>query len=217
MLLKSKRVLPKYKCYRQQKKYYQTKTTNPISITTYTKPSPTKNSRSNNPYKNNSNQLKNQITHNPPKEKKNTKGIPWTEEEENTLRALVKANTPLETIAIKLNKKPATIYVKCLRLGITETPHSIPLNVPLPKELPSIEETLRKLAIALDTASTPGLDKIEVQRLQVVATLSKTYKETLADYINYRQIELRLNQMEAKYDQLLKETSKDNAPKPDNP
>jgi type III secretory pathway component EscV len=98
-------------------------------------------------------------------------------------------------------------------MGLTQKPHSTPSNIPLPKELPSVEETLKKLAAALETACTPGLDRVEVQRLQVVATLSKTYKELLADYLNYREIEAKLNDMEAKYDALLKEKGKDDASK----
>lgn len=143
-----------------------------------------------------------------------TKGKPWTIEEEATLKALIEANTPLDAICVKLGKKPNAIYIKCLRLGLTKKPYTKPSSVPLPKELPSVEEALKKLATALDTASTPGLEKAEVQRLQVLATIAKTYKEILADYINYREIEAKLYDMEAKYDALLKETGKDDAPKP---
>jgi hypothetical protein len=143
-----------------------------------------------------------------------TKGKPWTMEEEVALKELVDANTPLDAICVKLGRKPDAVYVKCLRLGITEKTYNRPSNVSLPKELPSVEDALKKLAAALDIVSTPGLEKAEVQRLQVLATLAKTYKEILSDYINYRGIEERLNNMEAKYDELLKETGKDDAPKP---
>jgi hypothetical protein len=77
-----------------------------------------------------------------------------------------------------------------------------------------VEETLKKVAIALDTACTPGLDRVEVQRLTVVSTLSKTYKEMLAEFLNYREIERKLNDLEVKYDALLKEKGKDDASKP---
>jgi hypothetical protein len=142
-----------------------------------------------------------------------TKGVPWTVDEEATLKELVEANTPLDQIGAKLGKKPDAVYVKCRRLGLTQKAFIKPSDVPLPKELPSIEETLKKLATALETASTPGLDKAEVQRLQVVATLAKTYKEILADYINYRQIEEKLNDMASKYDALLKTSTKGNEAK----
>ena len=114
-----------------------------------------------------------------------TKGKPWTVDEEATLKALADANTPIDIMAAKLKRKPDAVYVKCLRLGLTKRPNALVSSIPLPKELPSVEETLKKLAVALDTACTPGLDRVEVQRLQVVSTLSKTYKELMAGYLNY--------------------------------
>ena len=143
-----------------------------------------------------------------------TKGKPWSVDEEATLKALADANTPIDIMAAKLKRKPDAVYVKCIRLGLTKRPVSLVSSVPLPKELPSVEETLKKLAAAFETACTPGLDRVEVQRLQVVATLSKTYNELLADYLNYRGIETKLNDMEVKYDALLKEKGKDDASKP---
>ena len=109
------------------------------------------------------------------------KGKPWTMEEEASLRAHVEAKTPLPIIAAKLGKKPAAVSVKCQRLGLTPSSHAAVVAIPLPSELPSVEETLKKLAGALDVACGSGLSKLEVQRLQVVSTLAKTYKETLAD------------------------------------
>jgi len=48
------------------------------------------------------------------------------------------------------------------------------------------------------------LDKVEAQRFQVVATLARTYKDLLADYINYYQIEAKLVETEEKIKILLK-------------
>ena len=143
-----------------------------------------------------------------------TKGKPWSVDEEASLKALVDANTPIDSVAAKLKRKPDAVYVKCLRLGLTKRPNTLLSNIPLPKELPSVEETLKKLAAALETACTPGLDRAEVQRLQVVATLSKTYKDILSEFMNYREIEGKLNDMEVKYDALLREKGKDDASKP---
>ena len=147
-----------------------------------------------------------------------TRGKAWTVEEEAALKALVEAGTHIEVIAQKLGKQPGAITVKIKRLGIvTKTSIDHP-SVTLPKDLPSAEDALRKLADALEKASTPGLDRVEVLRLQVVANLAKAYKKDLADYINYREIEARLFDMEAKYAQLLEKTgktSKSDASKPD--
>jgi hypothetical protein len=112
-----------------------------------------------------------------------TKGKPWTMEEEVALKELVDANTPLDAICVKLGRKPDAVYVKCLRLGITEKTYNRPSNVSLPKELPSVEDALKKLAAALDIVSTPGLEKAEVQRLQVLATLANTRKSYLTTSI----------------------------------
>ncbi len=144
-----------------------------------------------------------------------TKGKPWTIEEEAQLKTLLEAKTPINVIAAKLGKQYGAIFVKCQRLGLITKGGVDATSIPLPKELPSVEDALKKLADALEIACTPGLDKVEVQRLHVVATLAKTYKEILADYINYREIEAKLNDMEAKYAALLEQTTKNNAPKPD--
>jgi hypothetical protein len=43
----------------------------------------------------------------------------------------------------------------------------------IPKELPTVEEALKILAGALKAAGVPGLDRVEVQRLQAVARLAR--------------------------------------------
>ena len=144
-----------------------------------------------------------------------TKGLPWTVEEEALLKALVDAKTPIAVIAAKLGRQSGAILVKCQRLGLSTASQVTAAAIPLPAELPSVEETLKKLAGALEAACAPALSKVEVQRLQVVATLAKTYKEILADYINYREIEAKLNDMEAKYAALLQEKATNDAPQPD--
>jgi hypothetical protein len=140
-----------------------------------------------------------------------TKGKPWTVQEETELKALVEAKAPLDVMAEKLGRKPGALLIKCKRLGLTDYRKVTSTSVPLPKELPSVEETLKKLAGALEAASTPGLTRIEIQRLQLVASIAKTYKEILADYVNYREIEDRLYAMEEKYAQLLRDKTKDHA------
>jgi hypothetical protein len=60
------------------------------------------------------------------------------------------------------------------------------------------------LAGALERSCQPGLDKVEVQRLQVVATLARTYKDILADYLDYRRVEAELLELRQKYEELAK-------------
>jgi hypothetical protein len=79
----------------------------------------------------------------------------------------------------------------------------------LPEELPSVEEALKILAGALKAASEAGLTRVEVQRLHLIANLARTYKELLADYIDYRGIEQKLIELEAKYARLAKDEKGD--------
>jgi hypothetical protein len=126
-----------------------------------------------------------------------TRGKRWTIQEETELKTLIQTNTPLLDIAVQLQKTPGAVIIKAQRLGLKlPTKDYMPASVSMPKELPSVEETLKMLAGALKTAITPGLGKVEVSRLQAVATISKAYKEILADYVNYRQIEAKLKEME---------------------
>lgn len=141
------------------------------------------------------------------------KGKPWTAEQEAKLKQLVESGEPLEVIAAKLDKSRGAIREKAKRLGlkvvVSKRRQKTTTSLHLPKELPSVEEALKILAGALNAASKPGLDRVEVQRLQVVATLARTYKDLLADYIGYRQIEQRLVELEAKYAKLAQKAKGD--------
>jgi non-homologous end joining protein Ku len=107
--------------------------------------------------------------------------------------------------------------VKCQRLGLRiRTKDYVQAPVYLPRDLPSVEEALKMLAGALKSSLKPGLGRVEVQRLQAVATISKTYKELLVDYINYREIETKLKEMQELNAQLLKERSQ-SVPSQSNP
>jgi hypothetical protein len=143
-----------------------------------------------------------------------TKGLPWTVEEEIQLKKLIEAQTPLDGIAQALKRTPTAILLKCQRLSLVPSDYVTRASLPLPAELPSVEETLTMLAGALRAAKEPGLNKVEVQRLQAIATLARTYKEILADYLNIREVEAKLNDMEAKYAALLESQSAPPQPVP---
>ena len=123
------------------------------------------------------------------------KGKPWSSEEEQQLRDLINAKTSVDVIAVKLGRQPDAIVMKCKRLKlevVVGKGYTTTTSIAMPKELPSVEEALLMLAGALKAACKPGLDKVEVQRLQVVATLARTYKDILVDYIDYRGLEAEL-------------------------
>jgi aspartate aminotransferase-like enzyme len=137
------------------------------------------------------------------------RGKPWTAEEEKQLKDLLDAGHPLSVVAERLHRKPTAVSMKIKRLGlevvVTESRRSTTTTeVKLPEELPSVEEALRMLAGALKRSCQPGLDKVEVQRLQVVATLARTYKDILADYLDYRRVEAELLELRQKYEELAK-------------
>jgi hypothetical protein len=137
------------------------------------------------------------------------KGTPWTLDEEKHLRSSVDSKVPVDVIAAQMKKTYAAVLKKCERLGleVDDTKRlRTSTSIPMPKDLPSIEEALKRLAGALEVACSPGLSKVEVQRLQVVATLARTYKDILADYLDYRGVEAKLLELKEKYAELAKRT-----------
>ncbi len=145
----------------------------------------------------------------------------WTVQEEAELKALTEKNVNVEEIAATLKKTPGAIIVKCQRLGLQlQAKGYVDTSIHLPKELPSIEEAAKILAGAMKASAKPGLSKLEVQRLQVAANISKMYKELVVDYAHYRDVERKLLEMEeqnAKLEQTIneiKERSSSLPPKP---
>jgi hypothetical protein len=138
------------------------------------------------------------------------KGKPWSVDEEKQLRELVAAKTPFEVIAAKLGRGRDAVTIKCKRLGlevvVANCYSTTTTSLKVPEELPSVEEALLKLAGALEAACKPGLDKVEVQRLQVVASIAKTYKDIFADYLDYRGLEVELVDLREKYEAFSKKS-----------
>ena len=75
------------------------------------------------------------------------------------------------------------------------------------EELLTVKESLEILSAALKAAKKEGLDSLEIQRLNVVATLARTYENLFARFMQYREIEKRLVELDAKYVRLAKEKS----------
>ena len=140
-----------------------------------------------------------------------TRGKPWEINEERQLRQLVEEGKNVEEISRIMVKTQDAIKQKMFDLKLKEKRVGVPRKtvfssskLELPADLPTVEETLQILAGALRKGAEAGLDKDEVQRLQVVATLAKTYKEAFADYLDYRGLEERLIELEGKYASLVK-------------
>jgi hypothetical protein len=130
------------------------------------------------------------------------------------LRKLLQDRDPLDVIATKLRKSPEAVRKKIDRLGLEVVdPRGLrtTTSLKIPKELPTVEETLKMLAGALNAAMLPGLVKVEVQRLQTVATLARTYKDLFTDYVDYRGIEAELVELRRKYEDLAKKVQNPSA------
>jgi hypothetical protein len=73
------------------------------------------------------------------------------------------------------------VYQKLKRLGLGLVEEDVlavtSSSIKIPRELPSIEEALKVLVGASRAAAAHGLDRVEVQGLQAVATLAQTQKE----------------------------------------
>jgi hypothetical protein len=141
------------------------------------------------------------------------KGKQWTPEEEINLKQLAQAGKDLATIAVHLGRRKEAVAMKCRRLGIEvvvtskeKVPTTTYLTLPLSKEIPSQEEALKMLAGAFKVATKPGLTKTEVHRLKVISTIARSYDLLLANYVRYRQIEIKLMELEQKYAQLAERT-----------
>lgn len=146
------------------------------------------------------------------------KGKPWSKAEVEKLRALLEAGKPWKVIAAELHRSVDAVKIKAERLGLKVVvafpgSNTTTSELKIPKELPSVEEALMILAAALKTAAQPGLDNTEIQRLQVVATLARTYEALLTNFMRYREIEKRVVELEAKYVRLAEEKTKSHASK----
>ena len=143
------------------------------------------------------------------------KGKPWDVNEVRQLRQFVDEGKTVDDICKMMVKtrdavsqKMFDLKLKILKeekIGVSgkNTVFSSS-QLTISAKLPNIEETLEILAAALLKSAEAGLDKDEIQRLQVVATLAKTYKDAFADYLDYRGLEERLIELEGKYEALVK-------------
>ena len=120
-------------------------------------------------------------------------------------------------LAKQFDRSPEAIAKKLGRLGLNVVGAKFQLTTTIEpqKILPSLEEVLQVVAGALRKATEPGLGKTELQRLDTIATLYKAYESGLEKFVNYKQIEEKMVELERKYRELAQEKSKDSASKRD--
>lgn len=148
------------------------------------------------------------------------KGKPWTVEEERKLAELIKSGVGLKKLMSLFGKSENAVRKKARRLGLRlEEGGGLKINPPSSSsfvidssgELRSIEEALKLLNGALDTLQKGGLEKTEILRLRTVIQGATVYMDRVAEFINYRVIEEKLVDLEAKYVQLLAKKAKGDA------
>jgi len=127
------------------------------------------------------------------------KGKPWTVELEKQLRELVESGKSAAKIAVVLEKSYASVSSKIKRLGLRVEDDDglsgslLSSTLVLPKDLPSVEEALLKVAAAMKALEKPGLSKTEIMRLRTLIQTSGLYQKRFVEYVNYRQIEAKVD------------------------
>ena len=140
------------------------------------------------------------------------KGKPWDINEERKLRQLVEEGKSVDEICRVMVKTRDAVLSKMYGLGLKQQKEEdngrvqrrLSSSFELPEELMSVEESLKKLSAALKALETPGLDQAETLRLRSIISGVKVYKEIFADYLNYRELEERLVELERKYGDLFR-------------
>jgi hypothetical protein len=150
-----------------------------------------------------------------------TKGKPWPVDDEKKLKEWFTSGiTDLGVLAFSFDGHytEEAIRQKLIKFGLLKEQQQ-PKNsnccstqLELPEELPSIEETLKMLAAALEALKTPRLDKAEVLRLRGIIAGAKVYQERFAEYVHYRELEEELLEARKKIAELIKK-SQSNAQK----
>ena len=138
-----------------------------------------------------------------------------TVEEEKQLKDSLAASLPLGVIASALGKTENAVRQKMIRLKLKEeeklqTKISSSTNASASgnESLPSVEQALKTLNKALKQLETEGLEQAETLRLRSIIQGVKIYIERFADFLNYRELEQRLIELEGKYVALVKKTTK---------
>ena len=137
----------------------------------------------------------------------------WNKKDIELLKQLAKEGQKWEVIAAELGRSVEAVQKKANRLGVDVVvcppPPSLQTTTTSAKletkELITVQRALEILAAALEKSVNPGLDSIEIQRLNAVSTLARTYENLFARFMQYKEIEKRVVELEAKYARLAKE------------
>ena len=138
-----------------------------------------------------------------------TKGKQWSVQEERQLKTLREEGKLVSQIAAVLGKSEGSIKQKLMRLGLKvvtleKSIDTTTSELIMPEELPSVEEALKDQVAAMNELKTPGLSKTEIMRLRTLVQVSNLYQKRIAEYIDYRGLEVEMLEWKAKYGELAK-------------
>ena len=129
------------------------------------------------------------------------RGKAWTVEEEKQLKQMLQEGRSVRVIARVLGKTRDCVRMKIARLGLNvvvhpkSQPRTTTTKLTLPEDLPSVEDQLRVLAAALEALKDPDLEQKDVLRLRTVIQGVKTYRDLFVDYVNYRALEQKVEDL----------------------
>ena len=125
-----------------------------------------------------------------------TKGKPWSTKDERKLAEMLKEGKQVSQIAAYFYKTEDSIKKKMKRLRLEVVVCQIQRTTTSNDEdLPSVQDVLLKLSKALEDLETFGLDRSETLRLRSIIQGVKTYKELYADFVNYRALEQKVEEL----------------------
>jgi len=130
------------------------------------------------------------------------KGKPWTKEREKALIVMVQKRKPFDVIAAALGTTGESVRMKIRRLGLEvvdreKNQWSTTSSLPLPQELPSIENIMKRLSAALSGLEIPGIDKKEIVRLPATdfSDAIKSQRKSFQQAIQKKPIHAKLDSM----------------------
>jgi hypothetical protein len=76
------------------------------------------------------------------------------------------------------------------------------INLDLPGNLPTVEQSLWELVITLEMLSEPGLTKPAIKRLTKKMRAQQVYQRIFKKYARYRKLELEMIKLARDYEEL---------------
>lgn len=130
----------------------------------------------------------------------------WTRKEEARLLELWrKGIRDFKVLSKEMGRTGSAVEMKLRRLGVVEVGRKIgssTTTVVEGRELLTHEEALKILAGALEALREPGLDRLELQRLRLLADTAQRYDGVLEKFERWVEIERRLIEMDKEIKEL---------------